>query len=124
MVEQGEGGRIVHIASMMSFHAGINTLAYAASKGAIAQLMKAQANEWAPLGIRVNARGARLGGDGADGAPARGREAVRRDLRPASRSAAGRAGEDIAGAVAFLCLPESEYVNGTVLPVDGGWLAR
>ena len=55
MVEQGDGGRIVHIASMMSFHAGINTLAYAASKGAIAQLMKAQANEWAPLGIRVNA---------------------------------------------------------------------
>ena len=123
MVEQGDGGRIVHIASMMSFHAGINTLAYAASKGAIAQLMKAQANEWAPLGIRVNAV--------APGwveteltAPLR--EDEKRFAEISSRIPVGRwaRGEDIAGAVAFLCLPESEYVNGTVLPVDGGWLAR
>ena len=123
MVEQGDGGRIVHIASMMSFHAGINTLAYAASKGGIAQLMKAQANEWAPLGIRVNAV--------APGwveteltAPLR--EDEKRFAEISSRIPVGRwaRGEDIAGAVAFLCLPESEYVNGTVLPVDGGWLAR
>ena len=123
MVEQGDGGRIVHIASMMSFHAGINTLAYAASKGAIAQLMKAQANEWAPLGIRVNAV--------APGwveteltAPLR--EDEKRFAEISSRIPVGRwaRGEDIAGAVGFLCLPESEYVNGTVLPVDGGWLAR
>ncbi len=123
MVEQGEGGRIVHIASMMSFHAGINTLAYAASKGAIAQLMKAQANEWAPLGIRVNAV--------APGwveteltAPLR--EDEKRFAEISSRIPVGRwaRGEDIAGAVGFLCLPESEYVNGTVVPVDGGWLAR
>ena len=123
MVEQGDGGRIVHIASMMSFHAGINTLAYAASKGAIAQLMKAQANEWAPLGIRVNAV--------APGwveteltAPLR--EDEKRFAEISSRIPVGRwaRGEDIAGAVGFLCVPESEYVNGTVLPVDGGWLAR
>ena len=99
MVEQGDGGRIVHIASMMSFHAGINTLAYAASKGAIAQLMKAQANEWAPLGIRVNAVAPGWVETELTSAPARGREALRGDLRPASRSAAGRRGEDIAGAV-------------------------
>ena len=123
MVEQGEGGRIVHIASMMSFHAGINTLAYAASKGALAQLMKAQANEWAPLGIRVNAV--------APGwveteltTPLR--EDEKRFAEISARIPVGRwaTGDDIAGAVAFLCLPESEYVNGTVLPVDGGWLAR
>ena len=123
MVEQGDGGRIVHIASMMSFHAGINTLAYAASKGAIAQLMKAQANEWAPLGIRVNAvapgwvetnEGGALG------------DSTKRFAEISARIPVGRwaSGADIAGAGAFLCRPESEYVNGTVLPVDGGWLAR
>src|SRR5919201_2097462 len=101
-VAQGSGGRVVHIASMMSFHAGINTAAYAASKGGVAQLTKAQANEWAPLGIRVNAV-----------APGWVETELTRALR-----------EDIAGAVAFLCLPESEYINGHVLPVDGGWLAR
>lgn len=123
MVERGEGGRIVHIASLMSFHAGINTAAYAASKGAVAQLTKAQSNEWAPLGIRVNAV-----------APGW----VETELTTALRTDAARfadisaripmgrwaAPEDIAGVVAFLCLPESEYVSGVVFPVDGGWLAR
>jgi 2-dehydro-3-deoxy-D-gluconate 5-dehydrogenase len=122
-VAQGGDGRIVHIASMMSFHAGINTAAYAASKGGIAQLMKAEANEWAPLGIRVNAV--------APGwveteltAPLR--EDERRFAEISGRIPVGRwaTADDIAGAVAFLSLPESEYVNGIVLPVDGGWLAR
>jgi 2-dehydro-3-deoxy-D-gluconate 5-dehydrogenase len=122
-VAQGSGGRIVHIASMMSFHAGINTAAYAASKGGVAQLTKAQANEWAPLGIRVNAV--------APGwveteltKPLRDDEARYREI--SARIPVGRwaSGEDIAGAVAFLCLPESDYVNGHVLAVDGGWLAR
>ena len=122
-VAQGGGGRVVHIASMMSFHAGINTAAYAASKGGIAQLTKAQANEWAPLGIRVNAV--------APGwveteltAPLRDDE--RRFAEISARIPVGRwaTPEDIAGAVAFLCLPESDYVNGVVMPVDGGWLAR
>ncbi len=122
-VAQGGGGRIVHIASMMSFHAGINTAAYAASKGGVAQLTKAQANEWAPLGIRVNAV--------APGwveteltAPLR--EDERRFAEISGRIPVGRwaTADDIAGAVAFLSLPESEYVNGIVLPVDGGWLAR
>ena len=122
-VAQGSGGRIVHTASMMSFHAGINTLAYAASKGGLAQMMKAQANEWAPLGIRVNAV-----------APGWVETELTRALRDdesrfreiSARIPVGRWAqpEDIAGAVAFLCLPDSEYVNGHVLPVDGGWLAR
>jgi 2-deoxy-D-gluconate 3-dehydrogenase len=122
-VAQGSGGRIVHIASMMSFHAGVNTLPYAASKGGLAQMMKAQANEWAPLGIRVNAV-----------APGWIETELTQPLRDdptrfaeiSARIPVGRwgTGDDIAGAVAFLCLPESEYLNGVVLPVDGGWLAR
>ncbi|HXV95997.1 MAG TPA: SDR family oxidoreductase, partial [Gaiellaceae bacterium] len=122
MVAQGDGGRIVHIASMMSFHAGINTLAYAASKGALAQMMKAQANEWAPLGIRVNAVAP---GWVATELTTALREDEKRFAEISARIPVGRwaNGDDIAGAVAFLCLPESAYVNGTVLPVDGGWLA-
>ena len=119
----GGGGRIVHIASMMSFHAGINTLAYAASKGAVAQLMKAQANEWAPLGIRVNA--VAPGWVETELTTAL-REDPERYAQISSRISVGRwaTPDDIAGMVAFLCLPESDYVNGVVLPVDGGWLAR
>jgi 2-deoxy-D-gluconate 3-dehydrogenase len=122
-VEQGNGGRVVHIASMMSFHAGINTSAYAASKGGIAQLTKAQANEWAPLGIRVNA--VAPGWVETELTQAI-REDAQRFAEISARIPVGRwaTPEDIAGAVAFLCLPESEYVNGHVFPVDGGWLAR
>ena len=121
-VEHG-GGRIVHVASLMSFHAGVNTLAYAASKGAVAQMTKAQSNEWAPLGIRVNAV--------APGwVETELTEAIRADEKRFSelsaRIPAGRwaTPEDIAGTIAFLCLPESEYLSGAVVPVDGGWLAR
>jgi 2-deoxy-D-gluconate 3-dehydrogenase len=123
MVAQGEGGRIVHIASMMSFHAGVNTLAYATSKGALAQMMKAQANEWAPLGIRVNA--VAPGWVETELTTALREDAIRfKEI--SGRIPVGRwaTGDDIAGAVAFLCAPESEYMNGVVMPVDGGWLAR
>lgn len=123
MVAQGSGGRVVHIASLMSFHAGLNTAAYAASKGALAQLTKAQANEWAPLGIRVNA--VAPGWVETELTTAL-REDRTRFAEISARIPVGRwaAPEDVAGAIAFLCLPESEYVNGVVLPVDGGWLAR
>ena len=122
-VAQGDGGRIVHIASMMSFHAGVNTLAYAASKGGLAQMMKAQANEWAPLGIRVNA--VAPGWVETELTTAL-REDETRFREISARIPVGRWAQpdDVAGAVAFLCLPDSEYVNGHVLPVDGGWLAR
>jgi 2-dehydro-3-deoxy-D-gluconate 5-dehydrogenase len=122
-VAQGGGGRIVHIASMMSFHAGINTAAYAASKGGVAQLTKAQANEWAPLGIRVNAVAP---GWVETELTAALREDKRRFAEISGRIPLGRwaNAEEIAGSVAFLTLPESDYVNGIVMPVDGGWLAR
>jgi 2-deoxy-D-gluconate 3-dehydrogenase len=122
-VEQGEGGRIIHIASMMSFHAGVNTLAYAASKGGLAQMMKAQANEWGPLGIRVNA--VAPGWVETELTTAL-REDEQRFREISARIPVGRwaTGEDIAGAVAFLCGPDAGYMNGAVLPVDGGWLAR
>lgn len=122
-VEQGDGGRVVHVASLMSFHAGMNTLAYAASKGAVAQITKAQSNEWAPLGIRVNAV--------APGwVETELTDAIRADEKRfaelSARIPAGRwaTPADIAGAITFLCLPESEYLSGAVIPVDGGWLAR
>jgi 2-deoxy-D-gluconate 3-dehydrogenase len=85
--------------------------------------MKAQANEWAPLGIRVNAVAPGWVETELTSAL---REDEQRFREISARIPAGRwaSGEDIAGAVAFLCLPDSAYVNGVVLPVDGGWLAR
>jgi 2-deoxy-D-gluconate 3-dehydrogenase len=122
-VEQGGGGRIVHIASMMSFHAGVNTLPYAASKGALARLMQAQANEWAPHGIRVNAVAPGWVETELTRAILEDEERYAQIL---ARIPVGRWAqpEDVAGAVAFLCLPESEYLNGAIVPVDGGWLGR
>ena len=120
---QGGGGSIVTVASVLSFQGGINVVPYAASKGGVAQLTKALANEWAPLGIRVNAvcpgyvanqQTAPLRAD-----PGRYGEISRRI--PAGRWADD---DDIAGAVAFLVSPDAAYVHGSVLVVDGGWLAR
>jgi 2-deoxy-D-gluconate 3-dehydrogenase len=123
MVEQGGGGRIVHIASVMSFHAGLNTLAYSTSKGALGIMTMAQANEWARYGIRVNA--VAPGWIETDFTTAL-REDETRFAEISSRIPVGRwgTGEDVAGMVAFLCGPEAEYVHGAVLPVDGGWLGR
>ena len=122
-VAQGGGGRIVHLASQLSFFGGVNVAAYSASKGAIAQLTKSQANEWAPLGIRVNAV-----------APGWVETEMTEDLRRnapryaeiTGRIPAGRWGweEEIADAVAFLVSPAARYVHGVVLPVDGGYLVR
>jgi 2-deoxy-D-gluconate 3-dehydrogenase len=122
-VAQGDGGRIVHVASMMSFHAGVNTLAYAASKGGLARMMQAQANEWAPLGIRVNA----VAPGWVETELTRAlREDEERYAQILARIPVGRWAqpEDVAGAIAFLCLPDSEYLSGVLLPVDGGWLGR
>jgi 2-dehydro-3-deoxy-D-gluconate 5-dehydrogenase len=123
MVDQGDGGRIVHIASVMSFHAGLNTLPYATSKGALGIMTMAQANEWAQYGIRVNA--VAPGWIATDFTTAL-REDEKRFAEISGRIPVGRwgTGEDIAGMVAFLCGPEAEYVHGAVLPVDGGWLGR
>ena len=120
---QGGGGSIVTIASVLSFQGGINVAPYAASKGGVAQLTKALANEWAPLGIRVNAVAP---GYIANQQTAPLRADPRRYAEISARIPAGHWGEDddIAGAVAFLVSPDAAYVHGSVLSVDGGWLAR
>jgi 2-deoxy-D-gluconate 3-dehydrogenase len=116
-------GKIINIASLLAFQGGILVPSYAASKGAVAQLTKALANEWAAAGITVNAI-----------APGYMATNNTKDLRadPARSKAildripAGRWGlpEDLQGAAVFLASRASDYVNGHVLVVDGGWLAR
>ena len=122
MVGQGSG-KIVFVASMLSFQGGVTVPGYAASKGGIAQLTKALANEWAPHGVNVNA--VAPGYIATDNTRAL-REDETRSRQILERIPAGRWGEpaDVAGAFVFLSSRASDYVHGIVLPVDGGWLAR
>jgi 2-dehydro-3-deoxy-D-gluconate 5-dehydrogenase len=123
MVEQGKG-KIVNIASLLSFQGGLRVSSYAASKGGVSQLTMALANEWAPHGVNVNAiapgyvktaLNARIWRDDPE-----------RTAQIDVRIPAGRWGEpaDIGGAVVFLSSAASDYVQGVTLPVDGGWLSR
>jgi 2-deoxy-D-gluconate 3-dehydrogenase len=116
-------GKIVFTASMLTFQGGINVASYTASKHAIAGVTKALANEWAGSGVNVNA--VAPGYIATDNTEAL-REDPARSRTILDRIPAGRWGEarDIAGAVVFLASPASSYINGTVLPVDGGWLGR
>ena len=123
VIGRGATGKIVNIASLLSFQGGIRVPAYAASKGGVAQLTKALANEWASKGIQVNAI--------APGYIATtNTEALRadetRNRQILERIPAGRWGEpeDLAGAAIFLASRASDYVTGTVLTVDGGWMGR
>jgi len=122
MLERG-AGKIIFIASLLSFQGGITVPGYAAAKGGVAQLTKALANEWAGLNVQVNAIAP--GYIATDNTSALQQDPVR---NPAilARIPAGRWGqpEDLAGAVVFLASPASDYVNGTVLTVDGGWMGR
>jgi 2-deoxy-D-gluconate 3-dehydrogenase len=122
MLERGSG-KIINVASLLSFQGGMTVPGYAAAKGGVAQLTKALANEWASRGINVNAI--------APGymitentAPVRADEIRTRQI--SERIPAGRWGTpaDLAGAAVFLASAASDYVNGHVLAVDGGWLAR
>lgn len=123
MLHKGASGKILNIASLLSFQGGILVPAYAAAKGGVAQLTKALANEWAPKGINVNAIAP--GYMATDNTMALRNDPVR-SRQILDRIPAGRWGEpqDISGAAIFLCSSASDYVHGHVLAVDGGWLAR
>ena len=122
MIERGRG-KIINIASLLSFQGGIMVPAYAAAKGGVAQLTKALANEWAARGINVNAIAP--GYMRTDNTLALQRDETR-NRQILERIPAGRWGEpsDLAGAVIFLASSASDYVNGHVLVVDGGWMGR
>ena len=122
MVARGRG-KIINIASMLSFQGGIRVASYTASKSGIAGITRLLANEWAAQGVNVNAiapgyiatrNTAALSSD-----ESRNREIL-------GRIPAGRWGvpEDLGGAAVFLASSASDYVHGAILPVDGGWLAR
>ena len=120
---QGGGGKIVNVASMLSFQGGIRVPSYTASKSGVLGLTRLLANEWAAKGINVNAIAPGYMAT-ANTAPLRADAA--RSAEILARIPAGRWGEpvDLAGTVVFLCSAASGYVHGAVIPVDGGWLAR
>ena len=122
-IAQGSGGKIVNIASMLSFQGGIRVPSYTASKSGVLGLTRLLANEWAAKGINVNAIAPGYMAT-ANTAPLRADHT--RSAEILARIPAGRWGqpEDLAGAVVFLCSPASDYVHGSVIAVDGGWLAR
>jgi 2-deoxy-D-gluconate 3-dehydrogenase len=122
-VEQGGGGKIINLASVLSFSGGIVVPSYAATKAGVANLTRALANEWAPLGINVNAIAPSYFTTSMT-------SALRSDAERAEplldRIPAGRWGEpeDLKGAVVYLASDAADYVHGATIPVDGGWLAR
>jgi 2-deoxy-D-gluconate 3-dehydrogenase len=123
MITKGRGGKIVNIASLLSFQGGITVPAYAASKGGVAQLTKALANEWAKHRINVNAIAP--GYMRTDNTAALQTDA-HRNRQILERIPAGRWGEpeDLAGAAVFLSSSASDYLHGHILVVDGGWMGR
>ncbi|HOA72603.1 MAG TPA: 2-dehydro-3-deoxy-D-gluconate 5-dehydrogenase KduD [Phycisphaerae bacterium] len=122
-LEQGTGGKIINIASMLSYQGGILVPSYTASKSGVAGMTKTLANEWAAKGINVNAIAPGYFATAAT-------EAIRKDeVRNKAildRIPAGRWGapSDLGGMAVFLASPASDYCHGAVYPVDGGWLAR
>ncbi len=121
-VQQG-GGKIINIASMLSFQGGIRVPSYTASKSGIAGITRLLANEWASKNINVNAIAP---GYMATDNTQQLREDAERSKAILDRIPAGRWGlpSDLAGAAVFLASSASDYVNGAIIPVDGGWLAR
>lgn len=122
-IRQGEGGKIISVASMLSYQGGIRVPSYTASKSAVKGITMTMANEWAKYGINVNAI--------APGYMATNNtQALRADSERSAaileRIPAGRWGtpDDLMGAAVFLASSASDYVNGFTLAVDGGWLAR
>jgi 2-deoxy-D-gluconate 3-dehydrogenase len=122
MISQGRG-KIINIASLLSFQGGMTVPAYAASKGGVAQLTKALANEWAGKGVNVNAIAPGYMDTDMNEAL---KQNETRNRQIMERIPAGRWGkpEDLMGSVVFLASRASDYVHGHVLVVDGGWLGR
>ena len=120
---QRERGKIITLASLLSFQGGLRVPAYAASKGAVTQLTKAFANEWARHGVNVNAIVPGYFATDMNSALVADEQ---RNGQIMTRIPAGRWGEpdDISGAAVFLASSASDYVHGISLPVDGGWLSR
>jgi 2-deoxy-D-gluconate 3-dehydrogenase len=116
-------GKVINIASMLSFQGGVRVASYAASKSAVAGLTRSLANEWAGKGVNVNAIApgyfATSNTEALRADPQRSREIL-------ARIPAARWGEpsDLGGAAVFLASSASDYVHGAIIPVDGGWLAR
>jgi 2-dehydro-3-deoxy-D-gluconate 5-dehydrogenase len=123
MLKLGRGGKIINIASMLSFQGGIRVVSYTASKSGIAGMTRILANEWAAKGINVNAIAP---GYIATNNTTALRNDETRNREILGRIPAGRWGkpEDLGGATVFLASAASDYVHGTIIPVDGGWLAR
>jgi 2-deoxy-D-gluconate 3-dehydrogenase len=122
MLDRGRG-KVINLASLLSFQGGIQVAGYAASKGAVAQLTKALCNEWASCGVNVNAIAP--GYLETEMTEALFVDPVRNE-QISVRIPAGRWGrpDDIVGPVVFLASSAADYVHGVVMPVDGGWMAR
>jgi 2-deoxy-D-gluconate 3-dehydrogenase len=123
MLKTGRGGKIINIVSMLSFQGGIRTASYTASKSGLAGITRLLANEWAARGINVNAIAPGYF-ETSNTTALRADEQRNRDIL--NRIPAARWGKptDLGGAAVFLASAASDYVHGTVIPVDGGWLAR
>jgi 2-deoxy-D-gluconate 3-dehydrogenase len=121
MLKQGKG-KIINIASVLSFQGGTNVVAYAASKHGVAGMTKALSNQWAGKGINVNAIAPGFFATEFTAALQKDSDRAKRIL---SRTPAGRWGKpnDITGTAVFLASAASDFVHGVVLPVDGGWMA-
>ena len=123
MVAGGRGGKIINVASLLSFQGGIRVASYTASKSGLAGLTRLLANEWASKGINVNAI---VPGYFATNNTEALRNDPERNRQILERIPAGRWGDpaDLGGAAVFLASSAADYVHGTTIPVDGGWLAR
>jgi 2-dehydro-3-deoxy-D-gluconate 5-dehydrogenase len=122
MIEQG-GGKIINIASLLSFQGGITVPAYAASKSGVAGLTKALANEWARFNVNVNAIAPGYMATN-NTAPLRADETRNRQILERIPAARWGEAEDLQGAAVFLASAASDYLQGHILVVDGGWMAR
>ncbi|MFN7054037.1 2-dehydro-3-deoxy-D-gluconate 5-dehydrogenase KduD [Hyphomonas sp.] len=123
MIEAGTGGKIINIASMLSFQGGVRVPSYTASKSGVLGLTRLMANEWARYGINANAIAPGYFATNNTDAL---RADEKRNTEILGRIPAGRWGQpsDLGGAAVFLSSAASDYVHGTVVAVDGGWLAR